>query len=208
MTDARNAILQKLQSARCETLSQSIAPYRIKLADPLEHFRRGLEKVSASHETLNSIDQISQAIQDYLHQHQAGHELVVTRAIKMAGLLANTTLQLLAAPTLGNEKNVITLAYAGIAETGSLVLLSGGDTPTTSNFLPDNYICVLRTADILNDMESLWARLKTEKASLPRSINIITGPSRTADVEQTIQMGAHGPRQVHVILWDDAGQTR
>ena len=94
------------------------------------------------------------------------------------------------------------MAYAGIAETGSLVMLSSAETPMTTNFLPDNFICILKTQDILNDMEALWARMNNEQRTMPRSINIITGPSRTADVEQIIQMGAHGPRRVHVILWN------
>lgn len=91
-------------------------------------------------------------------------------------------------------------AYAGIAETGSLALLSGPATPTGLNFLPDHYLCLLRADDIVRHLDDLWARMRAEGRAMPRTLNLITGPSRTADVEQTIQLGAHGPRSVHVIL--------
>jgi len=56
-------------------------------------------------------------------------------------------------------------------------------------------------------MEDAWALLRAERCSLPRATNIITGPSRTADVEQTIQLGAHGPRRLHVLLMGSAVQA-
>ena len=114
--------------------------------------------------------------------------------------LEGSPLTLVDAPTRGEEASAVTLAYAGIAETGSLVLLSSAGSPVTANFLPDNFICVLKRDDLLNDMESLWSRMHSEQRAMPRAINIVTGPSRTADVEQTIQMGAHGPRRVHVVI--------
>ncbi|MFW2371925.1 MAG: LutC/YkgG family protein [Gammaproteobacteria bacterium] len=208
MTDARTNILARLQQDQREsTTPQPIPTPSVKASSTstttlLEQFKRGLDKVSASHEVVTTEALIAEAIERYLHQQEAGNQLVVAPAINHAGLLRNCTLQLQPAPTRGNEKNAITLAYAGIAETGSLVMLSAADTPVTTNFLPDNFICVLKTTDVLKDMEALWARMLSEQRSMPRCVNLITGPSRTADVEQVIQIGAHGPRRVHVILWE------
>lgn len=92
------------------------------------------------------------------------------------------------------------VAYAGIAETGSVVFPSGPERPTTLNFLPDHHLVVLPVADIVDYMEAVWERLLAERGGMPRTVNVITGPSRTADVEQTIQLGAHGPRRLHVLL--------
>jgi len=78
--------------------------------------------------------------------------------------------------------------------------LSGANSPTSLNFLPDNYLCILRRERLVKHIEDVWQRLRDEHTGLPRAINFITGPSRTADVEQTIQLGAHGPRRLHVIL--------
>ena len=203
MSSARDAILARLAKGRREPLPVAEAYTAPPAgADMLSKFVRGLEKVMATNELITDASLLAESVEAYLLQHNAGRELVVTDAIRQASLLENCSLQLLDAPTRGNETSAITMAYAGIAETGSLVMLSGADTPVTTNFLPDNFVCVLKVGDVLNDMESLWARMASEKRIMPRSVNLVTGPSRTADVEQIIQMGAHGPRRVHVMLLD------
>ncbi len=97
---------------------------------------------------------------------------------------------------------VVALAHSGIAETGSIVFPSGPTRPTTLNFLPDHHIVVLHQRDIVDYMEAVWIRLQSE-GPMPRTVNVITGPSRTADVEQTLQLGAHGPRSLHILLIED-----
>ena len=91
-------------------------------------------------------------------------------------------------------------AYAGIAETGTLVLLSEEQRWTSHNFLPDDHIVILDSTLIVRHQEDIWIRLRALPDGLPRVVNLITGPSKTADVEQTVQYGAHGPRRLHVIV--------
>jgi L-lactate dehydrogenase complex protein LldG len=98
----------------------------------------------------------------------------------------------------------LTPAFAGIAETGTLMLTSGAETPSTLNFLPDTHIVVLRADQVLPNYEEGWARLRT-RGAMPRTVNFITGPSRTGDIEQRIQLGAHGPRRLHIVLVDGKG---
>jgi L-lactate dehydrogenase complex protein LldG len=95
----------------------------------------------------------------------------------------------------------VTPAFAGIAETGTLMLTSGGETPSTLNFLPDTHIVVLRADQVLPNYEEGWTRLRV-RGDMPRTVNFITGPSRTGDIEQRIQLGAHGPRRLHIVLVD------
>jgi L-lactate dehydrogenase complex protein LldG len=98
----------------------------------------------------------------------------------------------------------LTPCLAAVAETGTLMLISGADTPTTLNFLPDTHIVVLRADQVVASYEDGWdlvrARAGSERAAWPRTVNFVTGPSRTGDIEQRIQLGAHGPRRLHVIL--------
>ena len=96
----------------------------------------------------------------------------------------------------------ITGAFAGIAETGTLVTASGPDHPVSLNLLPDTHVVVLREADIVAGYEDVWERLRARygKNALPRTVNTITGPSRTGDIEQTIELGAHGPRRMHIVV--------
>ena len=100
---------------------------------------------------------------------------------------------------VGTDEVSISKAFAGVAETGTLVLTSGPDNPTTLNFLPETHIVVVRGADVVGGYEDVWDRLRAS-GPLPRTVNWVSGPSRTADIEQTIVMGAHGPRRLHVIL--------
>jgi L-lactate dehydrogenase complex protein LldG len=95
----------------------------------------------------------------------------------------------------------VTPAFAGVAETGTLMLTSGPETPSTLNFLPDTHIVVLRADQVLPTYEEGWTRLR-ERGAMPRTVNFITGPSRTGDIEQRIQLGAHGPRRLHIVLVD------
>lgn len=100
----------------------------------------------------------------------------------------------------GEDTVGITGAYCAIAETGTLMLLSGHDTPAAVSLLPETHIAVVRAARIVFSMEDAWALLRVERGTLPRAVNFVSGPSRTADIEQTVTLGAHGPYRVHVIL--------
>ena len=97
----------------------------------------------------------------------------------------------------------VTGAFAGIAETGTLMLLSGASSPTTLNLLPEAHIVALAAGDIIGTYEDAWSRMGAQGMTMPRTVNFITGPSRTADIEQTMQFGAHGPRRLHVLLIDE-----
>jgi len=105
----------------------------------------------------------------------------------------------------GKALSSVSHAFAAVAETGTLVLASGPDNPTSLNFLPDNHIVVVDAKDVVGDYETVWQRLREKIGDgiMPRALNLITGPSRSADIEQTLILGAHGPRRLHVILVGD-----
>ena len=115
------------------------------------------------------------------------------------------TLEVTTGPSDGNQLVAVSHAFGGVAETGTLMLISGTDNPTTLNFLPDTHIVVVKADDVAGDYESLWQRLRQDFSgrTMPRTVNMITGPSRSADIEQTLILGAHGPRQLHVIVVRD-----
>ncbi len=102
-------------------------------------------------------------------------------------------------------------AFAGIAETGTLMLPSAPERPTTLNLLADTAIVVLLASRVVGPYEDAWDLLRQERGEpsramrgfMPRNVMLVTGPSRSADIEQTLELGAHGPRQLHLILIDD-----
>ncbi|OEJ64412.1 LutC/YkgG family protein [Magnetovibrio blakemorei] len=109
-------------------------------------------------------------------------------------------------PGAGSDLVGLSRAYAGVAETGTLVMVSGPASPSTLNFLPDVHIVVIHTEDIVANYEQVWSRLRQDAGGdtpvMPRTVNWITGPSRTADIEQTLLLGAHGPRKLIILLID------
>ena len=105
-----------------------------------------------------------------------------------------------ARPTEGSDRLGITGSFCAIAETGTLVLTTGVATPTANALLPDTHIAVVRSDRIVSGMEEAFALVRTANAGMPRAVNMISGPSRTGDIEQTIVLGAHGPFRVHILL--------
>jgi L-lactate dehydrogenase complex protein LldG len=97
----------------------------------------------------------------------------------------------------------VTACFAGISETGTLMLVSGPESPSTLNFLPDNHVAVVRASQVVGTYEDGFDRLRAAGA-VPRTVNFVTGPSRTGDIEQKIQLGAHGPRRLHIVIVDGA----
>ncbi len=104
----------------------------------------------------------------------------------------------------GDDLNGLSHAETAIAETGTLVLVSGPENPTSLNFLPENHIVVVKADRIGGEMEAVFPMLRARygKGEMPRSLNFVTGPSRSGDIEQTLLLGAHGPRALHIVIVD------
>ena len=100
----------------------------------------------------------------------------------------------------------VSRAVAGVAESGTLILLSGPDNPTTLNFLPETHIAVVHGNDIVASYEDVFDRIRSAFGTgrMPRTLNMITGPSRTGDIEQRLELGAHGPKRLHIIIVKDS----
>jgi L-lactate dehydrogenase complex protein LldG len=138
----------------------------------------------------------------------AGNNLPAQAALAPSPLLddfdwgSQPILALRPGPAQPDDQTGITGAFAGIAETGTVVTASGPDHPVTLNLLPDTHVVVLRERDVLGGYEDVWERLRQRygKDRMPRTVNTITGPSRTGDIEQTIELGAHGPRRMHIVV--------
>ena len=149
---------------------------------------------------------VPKAIAEFLRRHNLPLSLRRGDDARLAALPweRERTLEVTVGPSDGRQLASVSHAFGAVAETGTLVLASGSDNPTTLNFLPDNHIVVVDAQDIASDFESVFAKLRARygERQLPRVVNMITGPSRSADIEQTLILGAHGPRRLHVIISD------
>jgi L-lactate dehydrogenase complex protein LldG len=98
----------------------------------------------------------------------------------------------------GPDDAAVALAPFGIAETGTLAYPTGANAPASWHFRAGFEIAVLRADSILPHMEDVIARLKAD--GLPSTVNFVTGPSRTGDIEQTLELGAHGPKALAILI--------
>jgi L-lactate dehydrogenase complex protein LldG len=146
---------------------------------------------------------VAAAVSRHLETHDLGDSLVMAPDPELEAIPWSNRLAIERRAARGTDRVSVTGAFAGVGETGSVVLLSGPESPTTLNFLPEDHIVVLRASRIVAYTEDVWVRLREGRPRLPRTVNFITGPSKTGDVEQVIQEGAHGPRRLHVIVLDD-----
>ena len=169
-------------------------------ADVIAHFIDKLASVSGQVTRVAAVAEVAEVVAGHLSRFDLGDALVVAPDSDLDGIPWSNRLAVARRSAAADDRLTVTGAYAAVAETGSLVLLSGPESPTTLNFLPDDHVIVLRESQVVPHIEDVWARMRREKRVMPRTVNFITGPSKTADVEQTIQEGAHGPRRLHVIL--------
>ena len=166
-------------------------------------FKTEAERAQATVGEAAGLDDVPMAIAQYLRDNNCPATLRMGDDERLAAMPWSTTaLEILRGASDGHDLNALSFAFAGIAETGTLALVSGAANPTTLNFLPDNQIVVLRRHEIAADYESVFAKLRAVygKGGAPRTLNFVTGPSRSADIEQTLLLGAHGPRRLHIIV--------
>lgn len=209
MTEARKAILGQIRralgrgplAAADATVLDARRPTHTRIAfddDLLARFVSRFESRSGTVVRVGSLLEVPAAVDAYRQQHGLPARAAIARPL--AGLPWPADFVHHPGPAGKDEVLSVTACLAGIAEMGSLLLASGPDSPTTLNFVPDHHLIVLHATQIVRHFEDAWAILRACPGGMPRATNIVSGPSRTGDVELTLQLGAHGPRSVHVIL--------
>jgi len=187
-----------LKAAPQRTVSPPSEPCRAPVPPaPLERFIERVTLHACTHERIPRLDDLPFRALAWLESRTP-----LTRLWMSAPLAALAWPATLARRTDAAQQDTVaavSLAFAGIAESGTLVMHAGPESPITHNFVPEFHVIALRLADLVANQEAVWARLR-ERGTMPRALNLIAGPSRTGDVEQTIQIGAHGPRAVHIVL--------
>jgi len=211
---ARENILQRIRAANAQTgaspaMERDLALARLR-AHPrgplpdmnwelLPRFKERCIVMMSSVSEVTSLAGVPHAAAKYLTQNKLPLSGVCWP--EFSGLdWAGAGLRIVARPASGDDKVGITGTYCALAENGTLMLLSGENTHAKTSLLPDNHIAIVPASRIVRAMEDAWDLLRSEHGSLPRQVNFVSGPSRTADIEMTLVMGAHGPFRVHVVI--------
>ncbi|HEV2161526.1 MAG TPA: lactate utilization protein [Stellaceae bacterium] len=229
MNDTRDQVLNSIRralkrgplapeaTAACETRlvthRRNLIPARARTLPPrgqVELFIKMAETVNATVARVKRADDVPAAIADYLSRLNLPARLVRAPDPVLDALPWKETPLLEARRGVAEDADPVgvTACFAAIAETGTLMLHSGAAGPTRNNFLPDTHIVMVRASQVVAAYEDGWDRLRAARSrdgalAMPRTVNFITGPSRTADIEQKIELGAHGPRRLHIVLIDD-----
>lgn len=206
-SDALPASVRDALEARLGAHPASVKPAYAEPPD--ERFVAKLEAVHGRVTRVAGPADVSGVVEAHLERFSLPPELVVAPDPALEEIPWSNRFRIERRAAAGADRVSVTGAFAGVGETGSVVLLSSPQSPTTLNFLPEDHLVVLARSRIVAHIEDVWTRLRDEAWPMPRTVNFITGPSKTGDVEQIIQEGAHGPRRLHVILLDpESGRTR
>ncbi len=204
--NAREKILARISEAKPDkaALSHHLenhprGPQPMDFDDLKKRFAERALKLSSD---LVEADQLNLApglIANYLQQRTLPMKGVCWPALNHLPWL-DSGLDIEARPAWNEDMVGITGTFCAIAETGTLLLLGGEKTPASVSLLPETHVAIVDPRRIVATMEDAWDLLRREFGAPPRTVNFISGPSRTADIEQTVTLGAHGPYRVLLVL--------
>lgn len=171
-------------------------------SDPVARFRDQALRTSQTVDEVASLTDVPAAAAHYIDSLGVPKSAIAWQTLtslpwQEAGLRVDFR------PPVDKDLVGITGCFCAVAETGTLMLLSGSETFASAALLPETHIAIVPVSRVVRSIEDAFALAKKERGELPRATNFISGPSRTGDIEQTIVLGAHGPYRVHVILVRD-----
>jgi L-lactate dehydrogenase complex protein LldG len=194
--------------ARIKAHASNLVPQRAQLAPAaqVELFESMAARVDTTFSHVAEAADVPAAVVDYLTEHNLPPRAVMAPDVRLDAYpwADQPLLELRRGRAEDSDAVGISGAFAGIAESGTLMLLSGPESPSTINLMPDSHIVVLRRSEIVGSYEETWTALRQRLGDqvMPRTVLFVTGPSRTGDINQTLYLGAHGPRRVHIVLLD------
>jgi len=177
---------------------------------------RNIEKEFGTVTRVPDSSEVPEAVASYLAGQNLPSSLVMAPHPELRAIPWSSRPLLLIREGRAEATDLVSLqhGFAAVAETGTLMLPSAPERPTTLNLLADTAVVVLRSSRVVGAYEDAWDLLRAERHDertggfMPRNVMFVTGPSRSADIEQTLELGAHGPRRLHVVLIEDDPAAR
>jgi len=200
-----------LLRARLQTHPRHLIPARSRIPHPaqVDLFVANVEREFGTVTRVADAALIPGAVADYLAAQNLPSDIVIAPHPELRDIpwAERPMLRLREGRAQASDMVSIQHAFAAVAETGTLMLPSAPERPTTLNLLADTAIVVLRASRLVGAYEEAWDLLRRDLPQMPRNVMLVTGPSRSADIEQALELGAHGPRRLHVVVLDDTTTT-
>ena len=227
MTAAREQMLEKIRASlgRGRLAVERVAELEAALTRPrpgivpgrgrppakdlIDIFRKEAERVDATVDLIDNMEEIPAAIKSFLGSNELPPFLKVAAEPRLQAVpwAKESSLEVAFGPAQAEDAATLSRAFAGVAETGTLVMASGPGSPQAMNFISETHIVALWAGDLVGAYEDAWVMLrKSDKGGgvsgqfMPRAVTWISGPSRTADIEQELLLGAHGPLRLHIVI--------
>jgi L-lactate dehydrogenase complex protein LldG len=208
--DSRAEILGRLRQATPRQTADHEPPRAFRtwrapgVTDIQGRFVQRLEAARGTVERVASLAEVPEAVARSLAGQNLPARLNVAPELRPLMDFAAGALTVDESLPVEDGRAVLTGCIAAVAETGTFVAASGPNRDPRLNYLAETLIVVVGTGQIVEAYEEIWNRLRVRTGKeAPRLVSFITGPSRTADIEQTIEWGAHGPRRLHVLISDE-----
>ncbi len=174
-------------------------PAMARPVDLAAKFRAECDRFGTTHAQAATMAQVPGEVARYLDANGLARRIVAWHDLAQLDW-AGTSVTVDDRPARADDTTGLTGCFCAIAETGSLLLLGAPATPKSTALLPETHIAVVSRSRLVATLEESFALLRREVGELPRATWVVSGPSRTADIEQTLVIGAHGPYSVHVIM--------
>ena len=199
-------------AGRLERHPRHLIPARSQVPRPdqITLFVRNVEKEFGTVARVPDAGAVPAAVSDYLASLNLPSEFTMAPHPELQAMpwSERPLLQIRQGRAASTDLVSVQHAFAAIAETGTLMFPSAPERPTTINLLPDTAIAVLRASRVVGPYEDAWDLIRRDLGAMPRNVMLVTGPSRSADIEQTLELGAHGPRRLHIVLIEDDPAAR
>lgn len=192
---ARSDILKAIQAQKVAALPRPAAYARRVDGDAIERFVACANAANATVDVLNDLAEIPEQVARLLRERNLAAAVHLPESSELGTLAWRGVTVSSDAP--GPDDTAVSVAAFGVAETGTLVYPSSAERPASWHFRPGFEIAVLHEGDVVGDLEGAFAKLR---GNWPVTINLVTGPSRTGDIEQTLELGAHGPKALAILL--------
>jgi L-lactate dehydrogenase complex protein LldG len=192
---------RELEQVRADIARHGAGPIPAigRAADALLQFRHECDRVGTSHGEASTLEAVPGEVRRYLDANGLEPRVLVWH--ELAGLdWAAAGIAIDDRAAQADDRTSVTTCFCAIAETGTVLLLSSPGTPKATALLPETHICIVSKSRLVPNMEAAFALLRAERGEPPRAAWFVSGASRTADIEQTLVVGAHGPYRVHVIV--------
>ncbi len=208
--DVKRSIMQQQTALKAAVTAQyqsvhaSLAPRPVVDGILIE---RLIQKHTAVHGTVavvSALSEVPDAVSAFLSIHGLPAKMVMSSTEWMLGLDWNPDWEMECRRTSAEDAAAVTDVVCAVAESGTFVIASSADVSSTQMFLPENHVVIVDAGQIVRHLDDALTVCAERIAASARGVHMITGPSKTADVEQTLQYGAHGPRRLHAVIVDSA----